>query len=64
MPVDEMNDPAAPGAKASLLMNLDEADRVPDIAANEILWKAVRGEDCPMPPPVRAAFVRPLREQD
>jgi hypothetical protein len=35
-------------------------DRVPDIAANEILWKAVRGEDCPMPPPVRAAFVRPV----
>ncbi len=60
VPVDEMNDPAAPGAKASLLMNLDEADRVPDVAANEILWKAVRGEDCPMPPPVRAAFVRPV----
>jgi DNA-binding beta-propeller fold protein YncE len=61
--VDEMNDPEAPGAKASLLMNLEEADRVPDIAGNEILWKAVRGEDCPMPPPVRAAFVRPLREE-
>src|SRR6202162_4276997 len=60
VPVDEMNDPAAPGAKASLLMNLDEADRVPDIAANEILWKPVRGQACPMPPPVRAAFVRPV----
>ncbi len=59
--VDEMNDPASPGAKASLLLNLEEADRVPDIAGNEILWKAVRGEDCPMPPPVRAAFVRPVR---
>ncbi len=43
--VDEMNDPEAPGAKASLLLNLEEADRVPDIAGNEILWKAVRGED-------------------
>jgi YVTN family beta-propeller protein len=64
VPVDEMNDPAAPGAKASLLMNLDEADRVPDIAANEILWKAVRGQDCPMPPPVRAAFVRPVTPPD
>ncbi len=60
VPVDEMNDPAAPQAAASLLLNLDEADRVPDIAGNEILWRAVRGEDCPMPPPVRAAFVRPL----
>ncbi len=62
--VDEMNDPEAPGAKASLLLNLEEADRVPDIAGNEILWKAVRGEDCPMPPPVRAAFVRPVKDTD
>ncbi len=62
--IDEMNDPEAPGAKASLLLNLDEADRVPDIAGNEILWKAVRGEDCPMPPPVRAAFVRPVTPRD
>ena len=62
VPLDEMNDPAAPQAAASLLLDTDEADRVPDIAGNEILWKAVRGEDCPMPPPVHAAFVRPLRE--
>ena len=60
VPTDEMNDPAAPAAKATALMNLEEADRVPDIAANEILWKAVRGRESPMPPPVRAAFVRPL----
>jgi YVTN family beta-propeller protein len=60
----EMNDSEAPGAKASLLLNLEEADRVPDIAGNEILWKAVRGEDCPMPPPVRAAFVRPVKDGD
>jgi len=60
VPVDEMNDPAAPAAGASALLNLGEADRVPDIAGNEILWKAERGEDCPMPPPVRAAFVKPL----
>ncbi len=59
-----MNDPAAPQAAASLLLNLDEADRVPDIAGNEILWKAVRGEDCPMPPPVHAAFVRPVPQRE
>ncbi len=64
VPVDEMNDPAAPQAAASLLLNLDEADRVPDIAGNEILWKAVRGEDCPMPPPVHAAFVRPVPQRE
>jgi hypothetical protein len=31
---------------------------------NEILWKAVRGADSPMPPPVRAAFLRPIPEDD
>ena len=61
---NEMNDPAAPAAEASALLNLDEADRVPDIAGNEILWKTVRGEDSPMPPPVRAAFIRPLSKSD
>jgi YVTN family beta-propeller protein len=64
VPVDEMNDPAAPQARASLMLDLEEADRVPDVAGNEILWKVVRGEDCPMPPPVHAAFVRPLRDDD
>jgi sugar lactone lactonase YvrE len=59
---NEMNDPEAPPAKASALLNLEDADRVPDVAGNEILWKSVRGEDCPMPPPVRAAFIRPLPE--
>ena len=59
VPTDEMNDPAAPASAASARMNLEEADRVPDIVANEILWKAVRGQACPMPPPVRAAWVSP-----
>jgi hypothetical protein len=44
VPTDEMNDPASPDAAASLLMNLDEADRVPDLAGNEILWRSVRGQ--------------------
>jgi hypothetical protein len=41
-------------------MDLDEADRIPMREMNEILWKSVRGAASPMPPPVRAAFVRPL----
>jgi hypothetical protein len=62
VPTDEMNDPAAPASADSARMNLEEADRVPDIAANEILWKAVRGQASPMPPPVRAAWVRPAAD--
>ena len=54
----------APGAAASLAMNLEEADQAPDLELNEIVWKAVRGADSEMPPPVRAAFVRPRSEDD
>ncbi len=62
VPLDEMNTAASWGALASLEMNLEEADLAPELPLNEILWKSVRGADSPMPPPVRAAFVRPLVE--
>ncbi|HKI00555.1 MAG TPA: alkaline phosphatase family protein [Thermoanaerobaculia bacterium] len=62
-PLDEKNAPNAPGAAASLAMNLDEeADLAPDLELNEILWKSVRGADSVMPPPVHAAFVQPVAE--
>jgi hypothetical protein len=64
VPLDEMNGPKAPGAAASLAMNLEEADRAPDLELNEILWKSVRGADSVMPPPVHAAFVKPLAEDE
>jgi len=57
-----MNDPLAPESSASALLDLHEADRIPDIAGNEILWKSVRGQASAMPPPVRAAWVRPRAE--
>jgi hypothetical protein len=60
VPLDDRNTAASWGALASLEMNLDEADLAPELPLNEILWKSVRGADSPMPPPVRAAFVRPL----
>jgi DNA-binding beta-propeller fold protein YncE len=64
VPLDEMNDPLAWGAEASVAMNLEEADMAPELELNEILWKSVRGAHSAMPPPVRAAFVRPLREEE
>ena len=60
IPLDEKNDPAAYGAEASLRMDISEADRVPERELNEILWRSVHGADAPVPPPVRAGFVRPL----
>jgi YVTN family beta-propeller protein len=62
--LEERNDASAPGAAASMAMNLEEADRAPDLELNEIVWKAVRGKDSVMPPPVRAAFIRRLADDD
>jgi len=61
---EERNTADSWGAAASLAMNLEEADMAPEGPLNEILWKAVRGADSPMPPPVRAAFVRPVKEAE
>lgn len=62
--LDEKNDASAPGAAASMAMDFDEPDHAPDLELNEIVWKAVRGARSPMPPPVRAAFVQPVDEDD
>jgi hypothetical protein len=47
------------GAEVSKRLNLEIEDRADDLVFNEIIWKAVRGADSPMPPPVRSAFVLP-----
>ena len=39
-------------------------DAIPELEFNEIIWKAIRGANNPMPPPVHAAFVRPLSNKD
>ena len=49
----------APMAEVSQRLNLEIEDRNDDILFNEIIWKAVKGKDSIMPPPVRAAFVMP-----
>ena len=45
-------------------MNLDEADRAPDLLLNEIIWHSVKGPNVPMPPPKRTAFVRAIDDKD
>jgi hypothetical protein len=62
--VREMNAANAWGAAASARMYLAEADLAPELELNEILWKSVRGAASPMPPPVRAAFVRGIPGDD
>ena len=60
----ETNGRDAPGAQASLLMNLEKPDLAPELELNEILWKSVHGAEAVMPPPIRAAFVRPVEEEE
>ena len=60
--LNEKNDGLAYGAKRSAEMNLAIEDAIPDIEFNEIIWKAVKGKDSQMPPPVRSAFVRVVED--
>ena len=62
VPLDERNREDAPGAEASLRMNLQEADLAPELALNQVIWKSVRGASSEMPAPVRAAFVRAIED--
>jgi hypothetical protein len=57
--VNAKNPARTPMAELSLRLNLEIEDRADDLLFNEIIWKAVRGTDSPMPSPVRAAFVIP-----
>jgi len=55
------NTQSAPMADVSQRLNLEHEDRADDLLFNEIIWKAVKGADAVMPPPVRSAFVLPRR---
>ncbi|MGC8741788.1 MAG: bifunctional YncE family protein/alkaline phosphatase family protein [Candidatus Sumerlaeaceae bacterium] len=59
-PLDEKNDSNAPMQRESTALKLDREDCNPDVTFSEIIWKSVRGAQSQMPPPVRAAFVRPV----
>jgi YVTN family beta-propeller protein len=62
VPLDEMNSATAFGAEASKRMNLQAADLAPEIELNDIIWRSIRGANSPMPPPRRAAFIRPVAD--
>ena len=52
-----VNAPEAPLGDVSATLDLSREDAADDLVLNEIIWKAVRGPDSTMPPPVRAGFV-------
>ena len=54
--LNAVNAPTAYGADRSLKMDFDEYDRIDDFELNEILWRAIKGKDAPVPPAVRRAI--------
>lgn len=57
VPLDELNTADAYGADKSKALTLEEADTADDGVYNEILWRALKGRDAPLPPRNVAAFV-------
>ncbi len=59
--LDAKNDKNAYGSERSQKMDFTEYDRADDFELNEILWRAVKGRDAPVPPAVRRAIAdRPV----
>jgi YVTN family beta-propeller protein len=54
--LDTVNTKKSYGAARSAKMDFSEYDRVDDFELNEILWRAVKGKDAPIPAPVRRAI--------
>ncbi len=52
------NTAMTPSAILSAQFDLSRADAVPDRLLNEVLWKAVKGENSVVPAPRRSAFVK------
>jgi YVTN family beta-propeller protein len=51
-----LNTELAYGADRSEKMDFSEYDRIDDFELNEILWRAIKGRDAPLPPAVRRAI--------
>ena len=56
--LDILNTARNNSAKRSEMFNLAKEDRAPDLDLNEVVWKAVKGEDSVMPAPRRSAFIK------
>ncbi|MDE3212410.1 MAG: hypothetical protein KGM98_04185, partial [Bacteroidota bacterium] len=50
--------------KESATFNFTKEDMVPEAAFNEVLWKAIKGDNVPFPSPRRSAFLKVDRDKD
>src|SRR5262249_32276846 len=62
--IDEKNSAEAYGASESLAMDWSHPDRIPMGELNRILWRSSKGSESVVPPPVRAAFLRDVKESE
>lgn len=62
--IDERNVADNWMSKKSATFNLAQLDAVPELEFNQILWKAIKGENSEMPAPKRAAFVSIKEEEE
>jgi len=56
--INRRNIAMTPSAILSAQFDLSRADAVPDALLNEVIWKAVKGENSTVPAPRRSAFVK------
>jgi DNA-binding beta-propeller fold protein YncE len=55
--LDQRNTKTSLGERISRTMDFSKEDAADDLLLNKVIWQSVRGENSPMPPPTRAAFV-------
>jgi YVTN family beta-propeller protein len=62
-----LNDVNPGGTKLAAMakgLNLSEIDRVSDEVMNAMVWKSIKGENTKVPAPVRAAFVKSIKNME
>jgi YVTN family beta-propeller protein len=62
--LEEINTAFNELSRRSEAFDLTREDRVPDLEFNEVLWKALKGINSPMPAPRRGAFLRYEEEEE
>src|SRR5665213_2073126 len=62
--IEERNTAWNKSAKESAQFNLAVEDAVPDIPFNEVIWKAIKGENSIRPAPRHSAFLKLQEKKD
>ena len=62
--LNEKNTNKTASARMSDSFDFSKEDNIPDLPFNQVIWKAVKGEDSEMPAPKRSAFLKQIIEVD